>query len=476
MSRPTPSPFKISISATDLDFIDERVHTARIPLGVDLPPGKEWSRGVPVSTMTYLQEYWDKKYDWRAVETRINSHLKMFTMPIQQDGEEIAMHFVYHRSDKENAVPLLFQHGWPGSFLEVDKIIDDLTNPQDPNLQAYHVIAPSLPGFGFSSPSSSPDFNLLSIASINNKIMLNLGYSTYIAQGGDWGSMIARTMASNFPESCVAVHVNMMAAAPPSWWRHPLAFLWFVVWAIWMEKQKDGKLGRMLWWREEESGYAEIQGTKPQTISYALADSPIGMLAWLRDKMEPLVDDDFKWEDEDVITWAMMYLIPKSSAHAAIYTNFKGSKLKDFETYLLNKRIPPTVDFGASCFPKEVFNIPSFWARASISENIVFWREHARGGHFPSIERPHVLIQDIRDFSARIGRGRMGGLKRINSDKISNPPLPRQRKRTCNHQARARKAKQKREFKTFEQAGNFFKERDGFYFFGGGAPRHVDFE
>jgi hypothetical protein len=247
--------------------------------------------------------------------------------------------------------------------------------------------------------------------------------------------MVARVIAINFPESVLAVHANMVPAALPSWWRQPLSLLRFFAWAVWTGRDKDGLLARLMWWRNEESGklivlshfmmkilmgkgYYEIQGTKPQTISYALADSPLGMLAWLRDKMEPLVDDDFTWDDEIVITWAMLYLIPTSSAAPQIYTNVKGSKLADFESYLLSKKVPSNVDFGVSIFPKDVVNVPRFWAEACVADNIVFWKEHSKGGHFPSVERPEVLVEDIRSFTSVIGRERMGELRRCGKVKV----------------------------------------------------------
>ncbi|TVY86332.1 putative epoxide hydrolase, partial [Lachnellula willkommii] len=305
MSLPTPTPFKIDIPDSLLSFISQRVSTGRIPSGFDHPPGEEWAYGPPPSVMAHLKEYWAKKYDWRAVEARINGHLSMFTLPIKEGSEEIEMHFVHHRSEREGAIPLLFQHGWPGSFFEVDKIIDLLTTPSDPTAQAYHVVAPSIPGFTFSSASKSPAFNLKNIASINNNLMHSLGYSKYMVQGGDWGSMIARVMGNYYPESCIAIHANMVIASPPVWYKQPLSWLQFLAWAAWTAGDPNGMLGRLMWWREKEGGYIEMQGTKPQTISYALADSPLGMLAWIRDKLEHLIDDDFTLDDETVITWAM---------------------------------------------------------------------------------------------------------------------------------------------------------------------------
>jgi pimeloyl-ACP methyl ester carboxylesterase len=301
---PEPKPFKIAVSDDLLSFIKQRVDTARLPPGLDLPKGEEWSFGIPPSTISHLQEYWKTKYDWRAVEARINGHLKMFTLPISEGGENLTMHFVHHQSTHSNAIPLLFQHGWPGSFLEVDKIIDLLTEPSEPGQQAYHVVAPSLPGFAFSDGPKGGEFNIQNMAAVDHKLMLALGYDKYIVQGGDWGSMIARIMAMDFPESCLGIHVNMLGTGPPTWWRYPFHMAYLVVWA--MLQGKDSAFQRMLWWHREESGYLEIQGTKPLTLAYGLVDSPIGTLAWLRDKMEPLIGSDFTWGEEEAITWAMV--------------------------------------------------------------------------------------------------------------------------------------------------------------------------
>jgi pimeloyl-ACP methyl ester carboxylesterase len=188
-------------------------------------------------------------------------------------------------------------------------------------------------------------------AAVDHKIMLALGYTKYIAQGGDWGSMIVRLLGIHYPTHCVGVHVNMIFAQPPSLFRSPLQLLYLPIWA--MLQGADSAFKRMLWWRSEESGYLEIQGTKPQTLSYALMDSPIGMLAWFRDKVHHLVDDDFMLEDEEIVTWAMLYLIPGTAGHAQIYKNAKEEKMfQSFEKDLTSRIITKDVDFGYSMFPK----------------------------------------------------------------------------------------------------------------------------
>jgi len=167
------------------------------------------------------------------------------------------------------------------------------------------------------------------------------------------------------------------------------------------DKTKDGSaLGRMMWWRKDESGYHEIQGTKPQTLSYGLVDSPLGMAAWLRCRME-LLTDTYAWTEEDTITWAMMYIIPGNSGHAQIYKNAKGEKL-EAQISQLGNPVSSKVDFGVSVFPKEVMLIPRWWASRCAATNIVYWQEHDKGGHFASWEVPDVLVEDIRGFTKSI--------------------------------------------------------------------------
>jgi pimeloyl-ACP methyl ester carboxylesterase len=251
MPKPEPTPFQINVSEDLLQFITHRVATARIPPGLDLPQDQEWSYGIPPATVHTLRDYWATKYSWRDTEARINARFKMFTLPISESGETLTIHFVHHRSEREGAVPLLFQHGWPGNFLEVERIIDALTDPPG-GQQAYHVVAPSLPGFAFSEGPRGEGFRLKHMAAVDHKLMLALGYGKYMAQGGDWGSLIVRIMALDFPESCVAVHVNAVVAALPCWWRYPLHFLYFWMWAPF--QGSETALGRMLWWKKEETG------------------------------------------------------------------------------------------------------------------------------------------------------------------------------------------------------------------------------
>ncbi|KAF5352057.1 hypothetical protein D9758_009391 [Tetrapyrgos nigripes] len=396
-------PYKLSVSQELLDWIDNRVKTARIIPDVAHEPGQEWADGTPSSVMTELVDYWKEKFDWRAVEKKINENFKMFTMDIKEGEEVITLHFVHHRSEREGALPLLVSHGWPGNFLEVENLLK-LTDPEDPQAQAYHIVAPSIPGFTLSSSPSKPDFSIAKIAATYHKLMQGLGYTHYVAQGGDWGSFISRSIALQFPDACIGVHLNFMIGLPPSAIRYP--FKIFSLLVRWFTAEEKKKLARMQWWMKSESGYSRIQGTKPQTISYGLLDSPIGMLAWIREKLESLAEPDYVWDPEVVITWTILYLLSGSAWHARIYKVGINNLGKE----VLSKTIATQVPLGYSSFPLDVGYIPQWWAVASVAENIVFWKEHAKGGHFASVECPEALIEDIQEF-VRILREKGGSAK-----------------------------------------------------------------
>ncbi|KAF8894045.1 alpha beta-hydrolase [Infundibulicybe gibba] len=390
-----PKPFKIDVSVDTLAWVTDRVKTARIIPDIQHPQGQEWADGVPTTTMEELVEYWKTSYDWRKVEEHLNATFKMFTVDVTVEGQTINLHYVHHRSSRANAIPLLMPHGWPGNFLEVEKLLS-LVDPEDPAQQAYHLIAPSIPGFVFSSSPQVPGFGIARIGTVYHKLMETLGYDQYLGQGGDFGSLILRSMALQYPTSCVGIHIHFVLSTPPSPFKHPLTILWLVL--RWLTPDEKKRIGRMQWWQAGEQGYSKIQGTKPQTVSYGLLDSPIGMLAWIREKLQSLTDPNLpQWSNDDVITWTMLYILSGSAAHARIYK--EAQRLKD---EVFNKCIGSEVDVGASCFPYDVGFIPIWWARVSIGKSIVFWKVHHKGGHFPSVECPELLGPDILEFTKAI--------------------------------------------------------------------------
>ncbi|PPQ78355.1 hypothetical protein CVT25_011638 [Psilocybe cyanescens] len=393
--EPKPQPFRINVDAETHDWITQRLQSARIVPDAKQPDGKEWADGVPGAVIHDLVAYWKHKYNWRNVEERLNSTYKMFTLDIPEGDELIKLHFVHHRSERADAIPLLFLHGWPGNFTEVEHLLG-LTNPEDPKQQAFHIIAPSLPGFVFSSSPKASEFSVPRIGSVCNQLMLKLGYTKYIGQGGDWGSFVLRAMALSFPETCIGIHLNMLTAPSPSPLTHPFAYLRLLFGDFTADQKK--RIQRSHWWLTDEWGYSEIQGTKPQTMAYGLTDSPVGMLSWLLDKMKPLVDPSYVWDPEIVITWTMLYLLSGSSWHARIY-KYGATMLP---AHLDNKVISDKVAFGASCFPYDVGYVPIWWAKATLAKNVVFWKEHSKGGHFAATESPEALQEDIREFVANL--------------------------------------------------------------------------
>jgi len=220
--------------------------------------------------------------------------------------------------------------------------------------------------------------------------MIKLGYNKYLGQGGDWGSLIHRAIAQRHPESCLGIHLNFILGVNPSAIKNPLTLLWVII--RWFTPEEKKLLGRGHRWMKDGFGYAHIQSTKPQTVSYGLLDSPIGMLAWIREKLET---PGYVWDKEEPITWAMLYLLSNSAWHARIYKESFPSSIKE---QVLDNLVPSSVAFGASIFPYDVAYLPIWWAKAVISKNIVFWKEHKTGGHFAAVECPDLLKADIWEF------------------------------------------------------------------------------
>ncbi|ESK97243.1 epoxide hydrolase [Moniliophthora roreri MCA 2997] len=386
-----PKPYKLDVPQEFLDWINSRVKTARLVPDLEHPAGEEWNDGTPTAVMEELVDHWKNHYDWRRVEKSINDTYNMFTIDLEENDELITLHFVHHRSERSDAVPLIFSHGWPGNFLEVENLLK-LTNPEDPKAQAFHIVAPSIPGFTLSSSPKKPgSMAIAHVASLYHKLMQALGYKNYVAQGGDWGSFITRSLAIQFPESCAAIHLNFIVCLPPSPIRHPIAIFWLLI--RWFSEDEKEKLKRMQWWMKSESGYSRIQGTKPQTVSYGLLDSPIGMLAWIREKLQSLAEPDYIWQHDLVVTYTMLYLLSGSASHARIYKE----NIKTISKSVMEPAFPSSVSVGVSCFPRDVGYAPKWWADCFFP-NIVFWKEQAKGGHFASVEVPERLIGDVQEW------------------------------------------------------------------------------
>ena len=291
-----------------------------------------------------------------------------------KDFGAINVHFVHSLSHSPNAVPLLFLHGWPGSFAEVTKILPRL------NEAGYHVIAPSLPGFGFTSCPDRAGFKITHVAALMQKLMSRLGYEKFVVQGGDWGSMVAWTMAAYHPDHVKALHVNLLSTEKPDFESEP----------TYTDFEKR-TLARHEWFDQKEFAYYMVQNSKPRTLGFALHDSPVGMLAWMADKLFTW-SDSYPWSPTELITWTLLHYFPGPTGGFQIYLEnsatdmVSGPKADDF------LQVPT----GVSAFAKETEMVPRSWAKRRA--NIVFWQEHESGGHFAAYEKPQEFAGDLINF------------------------------------------------------------------------------
>lgn len=371
------SPFRIQIPQAELDDLNARLEHTRWP---DELPGVGWSYGVPVSYLKGLADYWRTSYDWRTFEAKLND-FPQFTTEI--DGQNI--HFLHVHSPEPDAMPLLLTHGWPGSIVEFMNIIGPLTNPRayggDP-ADAFHVIAPSIPGFGFSGQTNETGWDMTRVARCWAELMSRLGYERYGAQGGDTGAVISPMLGGIDSKHVVGVHVNGSLGFPtgdPS----ELAGL---------SEAEQARLAGMQRQLEDGAGYAIIQSTRPQTVGFGLADSPVGQLAWIVEKFKEWTDPAFELPEDAVdrdliLTNVSVYWFTNTATSSArLYKEGRvswGQQTKRSE-----------VPSGVAVFPGDV----GVRAIAERENNVVHWSEFERGGHFPALEVPDLLIGDVRTF------------------------------------------------------------------------------
>ncbi|EIW80956.1 alpha beta-hydrolase [Coniophora puteana RWD-64-598 SS2] len=291
------TPFTISVPDEELARLRAKLELTTLPNEVE---GAGWDYGAPLSDIRRLVGKWKNGYDWRKHEAALNAELPQFTRDIAIDGfGSLNIHYVHKKSDCPDAIPLLFVHGWPGSFIEVRKILPLLTETS-PEHPSFHVVAFSLPGYGFSEPVLKPGFHGPQYAELGNKLMLSLGYNEYVAQGGDWGYLITRKIAEIYGgKHAKAWHTNFPIASPPSPVWNPLSFLGLIT-TMYLSgpSQEKANLERAKWFRENGSGYSAEQGTCPQTLGYSLADSPVGLLSWIYEKLH-VWTDNYPWTDDE---------------------------------------------------------------------------------------------------------------------------------------------------------------------------------
>jgi epoxide hydrolase len=368
-------PFEIRVDDAVLEDLHDRLARTRFP---DQIEGTGWEYGIPIDYLRELADHWRDDYDWRVHEARLNE-LDHFRTEI--DGQSI--HFVHARSPHDAALPLLVTHGWPGSIVEFLDVIPRLTRPEDHGgdpADAFHVVAPSLPGYGFSEPTRTPGWDPWRVAQAFGELMARLGYARYGAQGGDWGSQVATRIGVLDPDHCAAIHLNMAFAEPPA---EPVE----------LSEQDQADLAAMQRFVREETGYAMEHSTKPQTVGVGLNDSPAGLLAWIVEKLRTWSDCDGDPERvftrDQMITNVMMYWATGTiTSSARLYWELQHSSRRKVDRVEI-----PT---GIARYPKEIIQFPRPWVEQRY--NVTYWAEMPRGGHFAAMEQPALFVDDVRAF------------------------------------------------------------------------------
>ena len=388
MSDHAITPFTVSVSDGEITDLMTRLGSARWP---EQLPGPTWKRGVPVDYLRGVADYWASEFDWRAQENRINGYPQFTT---EVDGQRI--HFLHVRSAAEGATPLLLLHGWPGSFVEFLDVIDSFVDPiahGGTEADAFHVVVPSLPGFGFSTPLADEGWGSRRMAAALAELMARLGYERYGAQGGDFGAFVAPDLGRVDSDHLIGIHVNA-------------ATMGFIPFGELSEEDKASltevernRLARMADFLSEGNGYFNIQATRPQTLSFALTDSPVGQLAWIIEKFKEWTGSDHDLPEEAVgldtiLTNVSLYWFTQTAGSAAnmYYESVHG---RDWPT-------PSQAPTGVAVFAEDI----AIRRYAEQANNIVHWSDIDAGGHFAALEAPELLVADVRAFFARLRQPR----------------------------------------------------------------------
>jgi epoxide hydrolase len=376
-----PEPFSIEIPQSELDDLRNRLAETRWPSEL---PSVGWSRGVPLAYLRELAEYWRAEYDWREHEGRLNE-LPQFTTTI--DGANV--HFLHVRSPEPEALPLILTHGWPGSIVEFLDVVGPLADPRSHGgdaADAFHLVIPSIPGFGLSGPTGEPGWTARRVARAFAELMSRLGYERYAAQGGDLGAVVSPELGRVDPEHVAAVHVN---AASVGFMPFPPLDEAELAELTDLEKARVERIAAFM---SDEFGYAQIQSTRPQTLSYGLTDSPVGQLAWIVDKFQSWTHGDLPEDSVDrdrMLTNVMLYWLTRTGGSAAniYYEDMHSGQWPE----------PSTVPTGVAVFAEDI----SIRRYAEQGNNVVHWSDFDRGGHFAALEAPDLLIGDMRQFFRR---------------------------------------------------------------------------
>jgi pimeloyl-ACP methyl ester carboxylesterase len=366
-------PFRIHASDSALEDLNRRLRATRWP---DAETVDDWSQGIPLAYVQEVCAYWAEKYDWREREALLNEFPQFRT---EIDGCDI--HFVHARSKHENALPLVITHGWPGSIVEFQKVIGPLSDPTAHGgdaADAFHVVCPSMPGYGFSGKPTRRGWGVERIADALGELMLRVGYERYVAQGGDWGAMVTTCIGIRDPEHCAGIHLNMPIALPDPETLGDLS-----------EREKSA-MAAIEHYQQWDSGYSKQQSTRPQTVGYGLVDSPTAQAAWILEKFWSWTDCDGHPENvlsrDELLDNVMLYWLPATGASSArlYWESFNNPSLD-----------PVKVPVGCSIFPHEIFRTSKRWAEKRFG-SLLHWNELDKGGHFAAFEQPETFVDEVR--------------------------------------------------------------------------------
>lgn len=367
--------FQIDIPQSALDDLQTRLAITRWP---DPEPVEDWSQGIPLTYVQQVADYWRDSYNWRRCEQMLNRYPHHIT---EIDGVDI--HFMHIRSPEASARPLIMTHGWPGSIVEFMDVIGPLTDPVAHGGEAkdaYHLVIPSLPGYGFSGKPTETGWGAERIAQAWDVLMNRLGYDRYFAQGGDWGALVTSAIGVQNLGGCAGIHINLVVVGTP-----PEEILKKPT------PEEQASLARFSDYQTQGGGYAEIQRTKPQTLGYGLADSPVGQMAWVLEKFQGWSDSantpDDSFDRDRLLDNIMLYWLNNAGASSArLYRESFGNPNVD----------PIHMPTGCSIFPNEIMAPSRRWAEHRF-KNIQYWGEASKGGHFAAMEVPELFLSEVRN-------------------------------------------------------------------------------
>ncbi len=375
-------PFRIAVPEEDLTELRTKLRSTRWP---ERETVDDWSQGVPLNYLRELCEYWAGQYDWRATEARLNAIPQYRT-----DIDGLGIHFLHVRSPEPDAVPLVLTHGWPGSIIEFEEVIGPLADPVAHGGQAkdaFHVVCPTLPGFGFSDRPAGRGWGIGKIAEAWTVLMRRLGYEKFGAAGGDWGTSVSTEIARLHPESLIGMHLVPPLAPPDPDTMDDLT------------DRERAALATLEYAAEWESGYSRVHATRPQTVGYGLVDSPAMLCAWIVEKFWAWTDCDGHPENifskDALLDNLMFYWLPGTGASSA---RLYWESIRDVDEWITGT-VTETIDVptGCSVFPEEIQRPSRRWAGKRFTD-IRYWNEPAKGGHFGAFEQPDLFVEDLRAF------------------------------------------------------------------------------